>query len=149
MDGTVVVENNTSVQKLFDDIMAVDTKRKHITIRNKYAVGIGRKFREILIYDYDRSSRPLVKVKKAGQTVLLRLGFVIEEALEILQNLLRIMQAVVTKEEGPKETPVHYPKVLPLTEARDTVGINKDGKTLMMNNTQFKNQGCTAKIISK
>lgn len=124
MNGTVAVENNTKVQALFEEIMGIDVKRKHITIRNKYAIGIVRKYQEIFIYDYDLSSRPLVKVKKAGQTVLLRLGFKIEETLDILENLLRIMQAMTApKEEAvvqpPKgELPVHYPKVLQDTNPR-------------------------------
>lgn len=141
MDGTAVVEGNAKVQALFEEIMGIDNKRKHITIRNKYAVGIVRKFREIFIYDYDRSSRPLVKVKKAGQTVLLRLGFGIDETLELLENLLRIMQAFGTPKD---ELPLHLPKLTELTppipadDPRSTVGINKDGKIIMHSITAFK-----------
>jgi hypothetical protein len=135
MDGTAVVEGNAKVQALFEEIMGIDNKRKHITIRNKYAVGIVRKFREIFIYDYDRSSRPLVKVKKAGQTVLLRLGFGIDETLELLENLLRIMQAFGT----PKEEPiVHLPKPIPVDDPRSTVGINEAGKIIMHSITAIK-----------
>lgn len=135
MDGTVVVENNTKVLELFAEIMAVDTKRKHVSIRNKYAIGVVRKYQEVFIYDYDRSSRPLVKVKKAGQTVLLRLGFGISETLEILESLLRILQAVATPKEEP---PVHHPKMIPADDPRSTIGMNKDGKIVMNKHVAFK-----------
>lgn len=134
MDGTVVVENNTTVQALVKEILAIDTKRKHISVRNKYAIGLVRKYNEIFIYNYDLSNRPLARIKKSGQTVILRLGFQITETAEILENLLRIMQAVVTKEE----LPVHHPKLVPADDPRSTVGINKDGKIVMHNNVQFK-----------
>ena len=70
MDGTVVVENNTVVLTLFERIVKIEAKRKHVSIRNKYAIGIVRGQQEILIYDYDRSSRPLVRIKKAGKVML-------------------------------------------------------------------------------
>jgi len=136
MDGTVVVENNTVVLTLFEKVMKIDTRRKHVSIRNKYAIGIVRKDQEILIFDYDRSSRPLVKIKKAGRVMLLRLGFQIAETITVLQNLVRILKAVV--EHKPEERPVHYPQLTYRADPRDTMGINKDGKILVMNNTQFK-----------
>lgn len=139
MNGTVVVENNTVMLTLYERIMKIDTKRKHVSIRNKYAIGIVRKDQEILIFDYDRSSRPLVKIKKAGKVMVLRLGFEIAEAITVLQNLIRILKAVEgPKVETPVERPVHYPKIIPADDPRSSVGINKDGKIVMTNNTQFK-----------
>lgn len=139
MDGTVVVENNTVVLALFDKIMKIDTKRKHVSIRNKYAIGIVRKDQEILIFDYDRSSRPLAKIKKAGKVMVLRLGFEIAEAITVLQNLIRILKAVLKPKAGqPVARPVHYPKFSSLDYPRDSLGINKDGSVLVMNNVQFK-----------
>ena len=141
MDGTVVVENNTVVLALFDKIMKIDTKRKHVSIRNKYAIGIVRKDQEILIFDYDRSSRPLVKIKKAGKVMLLRLGFEIAETITVLQNLVRILKAVVApKVESTPDPATHYSQLVPVDYPRDTVGINKDGKILVMNNVQFKSR---------
>lgn len=139
MNGTVVVENNTVMLTLYERIMKIDTKRKHVSIRNKYAIGIVRKDQEILIFDYDRSSRPLVKIKKAGKVMVLRLGFEIAEAITVLQNLIRILKAVEgPKVETPVERPAHYPKIIPADDPRSSVGINKDGKIVMTNNTQFK-----------
>lgn len=145
MDGTVVVENNTVVLALYDKVMKIDTKRKHVSIRNKYAIGIVRKDQEILIFDYDRSSRPLVKIKKAGKVMLLRLGFEIAETITVLQNLVRILKAVVApkvepKPKQPAEPPVHYPQLVPVGYPRDTLGTNKDGKILVRNTMQFKSR---------
>lgn len=141
MDGTVVVENNTVVLTLFEKVMKIDTRRKHVSIRNKYAIGIVRKDQEILIFDYDRSSRPLVKIKKAGRVMLLRLGFQIAETITVLQNLVRILKAVTEpKQDPPVERPVHYPQLVPVGDPRDTLGTNKDGKILVMNNVQFKSR---------
>ena len=127
MDGTVVVENNTVVLALFDKIMKIDTKRKHVSIRNKYAIGIVRKDQEILIFDYDRSSRPLAKIKKAGKVMLLRLGFEIAEAITVLQNLIRILKAMLKPKAGqPVARPVHYPKFSSHDYPRDSLGINSE-----------------------
>lgn len=141
MDGTVVVENNTVILSLYEKVMKIGTKRKHVSIRNKYAIGIVRKDQEILIFDYDRSSRPLVKIKKAGRVMLLRLGFQIAETITVLQNLVRILKAVMEpKQDPPVERPVHYPQLVPVGYPRDTLGTNKDGKILVMNNVQFKSR---------
>lgn len=140
MDGTVVVENNTVVLALFEKVMKINTKRKHVSIRNKYAIGIVRKDQEILIFDYDRSARPLAKIKKAGKVMVLRLGFEIAETITVLQNLVRILKAVAEpKEAQPVERPAHYPQIAsPVSDPCSSIGINKDGKVLVMNNTQFK-----------
>jgi len=144
MDGTVVVENNTKVQELYNEIMSLETKRKHFSINNKYAVGIVRKYREVSIYDYDRSPRPLVRIKNAGQTVLLRLGFSVQETVPLLESLHRIIQAVLApKEETPvKDLPVHYPQllppVIPADDLRSRIGLNQDGKIVIHNTTTYK-----------
>lgn len=91
MKTLVAVETTVKIQTLYQTIMAYGNSRRHFTIRNVYAVGIMRGKKEIVIYDYDRSIRPLARLIVEGTLVSLRLGFTLSDVEEVMETLDRIM----------------------------------------------------------
>ncbi len=144
--ATVFIETNARIQELFNAVMGSTNKRKHFTIRNKYAIGLIRGRNEIVIYDYDRSARYLAKIKTDGQIISIRLGFTVKEAEEIMETLARVSahidQAAVEhakqfgdrrKGDRRRNEPFVGDILPPIDPHLPSIGINKDGREVFQN----------------
>lgn len=106
MSAIVAEETTAKIQTLSQTALESHNQRRHFTIRNKYAVGILRDKKEIVIYDYDRSIRPLARIIVESSLITLRLGFNRKETEEILETLQRIMLHIdEVIEAQPKKKP--------------------------------------------
>lgn len=84
--------NSGQAQQLYKRIIANNPQHKHYTVQKKYMVGvIGGEQPDILIYELERSIKPLMRVVDGGELVLLRDFWSFSEGIDVLKNLDRIV----------------------------------------------------------
>jgi len=101
MSSGVLKLTSPAVADLYQRIKNNNPKSRHYTIKNKYLVGVIHKgAMHILIYDLERSVKPLMRVVNSGDSVLLREFWSMEEGIKVLQDLERVTAAHKHKGEG-------------------------------------------------
>lgn len=112
--------NSGQAQQLYKRIIANNPQHKHYTIQKKYMVGvIGGEQPDILIYELERSIKPLMRVVDGGELVLLRDFWSFSEGIDVLKNLDR----VVALQNNGVNLPVLAEKRERLDKAADALGV--------------------------
>lgn len=88
-NGTKIIKSG-HVTALYQRVCRSVPLYRHYTINQRYMVAVVGEPRQIMIYDFARSVKPLMRVVDAGERVLLRDFWNLDEGINILQHLDRI-----------------------------------------------------------
>lgn len=102
MGNGVAVVTSERVNALYQKICQHKPQYRHYTIRNRYMVGVVGEPLSILIYDFERSIKPLMRITDGGKTILLRDFWKLQDGITVLEHLEAIAYKQRVKVDPPK-----------------------------------------------
>lgn len=139
-NGTKIVTSGR-VTALYKRIVKTGPLYRHYTIKQKYMVAVVGEPLQIMIYDFARSVKPLMRVVDAGERVLLRDFWNLDEGIVILQHLDRIC-ANQRKQAGEHLSQGVCAEEFKETKPGSRVGIllNPQGQVVLSSPLSMRNQ---------
>lgn len=106
-NGTITLVS-LEAKALWDKICANAPQLKHYTVNTRYmAAVVGKPMNTILLYDFERSIKPLLRLTDRGSTCIIRDYYKIEDGLKILTQLEAITACNAPWEKMNEHTHSH------------------------------------------
>lgn len=102
MGNGVAVVKSAHVDTLYQKICKHKPQYRHYTIRNRYMVAAVGDPLSILIYDFERSIKPLMRITDGGETILLRDFWKLQDGITVLEHLEAIVYKQRVKVNPPE-----------------------------------------------